>query len=263
MNNLAAKPSVPLAQSGSVRLKNRVARLADRRSDARQSPRALEGSSTGALLSALLMEIDETILPREISVETDDGKDVVVSASNRRLVGLSNADPAECTDPKFVLDRLRAVFAGAATATIELARAEAAFSRGHNGVSAESLLATLLFKVEDRPEPNPIPIFFAALQNQMLAWVTLSHAGRLHKHGGDARWKDRLVDLTRSQLANLEAQRRQSQVSPTQSSCVLLNFGDEDGFILLYARSTTSGFLAMLPMACLTEIQSAWNARPG
>jgi hypothetical protein len=263
MSNLATKAPLPVTQSGSVRLKNRVARLADRRGRARQGSRALDGASSEALLSALLLEIDEIILPREIRAETDDGKGVDVLVSNRRLVGLSNADPAECTDPRFVLDRLRVVFAQASAAAIETGRVEKALSRVHNGVSAESLLSILLVEVEEQPEPNPIPTFFAALQSEMLAWVTLSHAGRLHKHGGDARWGDRLVDLTRSQLANLESQRRQSQTSPTQSSCVLLNFGDGDGFILLYARSTTSGFLAMLPMACLTEIQSAWKARNG
>jgi len=260
MNNLAEKS--PEVAECSI-LKDRVGRLADRRVAASGGMRNLEGDCAEALLANLLREVDETILPRRLTVAIAGGGTIEVVVSNRRLIGLTNVEASQCTDPKGVLDHLRSAIGQSTTAESRSERTENTFSCAHTGVSARALLALLSVVERDVPDPNPIPSFFAELQSQMLAWVTLSRTGRIHKKAGEVLWQDRLVKLANSQLADLEAQRRQSRTSQGQSSCVLLNFGDEDGFILLYARSSTSGFLAMLPMACLAEIESAWKARPG
>lgn len=262
MNNRAEIPLKPVKDPESVGLIGCVGKLADRRIGKPGSHLGLAGDAPEKLLNALLVEIDETVLPRQLEIETDTGKTIEVLVSSRRLIGLSNSKSAECTDPRFVLDRLRATFDRASKASINTVRLENTFSRTHNGVSAVSLLAILSVKEQGHSQPNPIPTFFAGLQRQMLAWVTLSGSGRIHKAGGDTRWNSRLVELAKSQLPDLEAQRLQSQKTTNQPGCILLSFGDENGFILLYARSNTSGFLALLPAGGLEAIQSAWRARP-
>jgi hypothetical protein len=261
MNNLA-ETSPEVAESSI--LKDRVRKLANRRLATSGGVRDLEGDCAETLLASLLREIDETILPRRLIVTTTDGSTIEVVVSNRRLIGLTDTEASHCDDPKRVLDRLRSAIGQAASATVRTERTEDTPSCSHTGVSARSLLALLaLFSGvgQDVPEPNPIPEFFAELQSQMFAWVTLSRTGRIHKKAGEVVWQARLVKLAETQLADLEAQRLQSRTSQGQPACILLNFGDENGFILLYARSDTSGFLALLTTGNVTAIQTAWNAR--
>jgi len=255
MNNLAEISSETMNCTG---LKSRVERLTERRDDLSGGSRKLAG---GSLLRSVLMEIDETILPRRIKIAPHGGRPFDLLVSNRRLIAMSDVEAPDCADPRFVLDRLRAAVGQSRSATITCTRVKPAFSCAETGVSAEALLSSVSTVDRKIADPNPVASFFSELQSQMIAWVTLGRGGGVHKRAGDALWQDRLVTLVGSQLANLEAQRLNSRKSPGQPSCIFLNFGDKHGLTLLYARSDTSGFLALLPAGNLGAIQAAWNAR--
>jgi hypothetical protein len=83
--------------SEAARLRQSLGKLAAPGEVVGQGRRRLRGGTADALIAALLCEVDETILARALTFETDDGRDLTVEAYNRRLIRLVPPAPAGTT----------------------------------------------------------------------------------------------------------------------------------------------------------------------
>ena len=74
-----------------ARLKAKLAKLAQRERTAGEA-RRLKGGNAGELIAALVTEIDETILPRRLTL-TSEGRALHLAVANRRLQAMLSPAP--------------------------------------------------------------------------------------------------------------------------------------------------------------------------
>jgi hypothetical protein len=231
--------------------------------------RCLPGGSAKNLLAGLLLEIDEAILPRQIKVMADTGRITHLRIGNRRLLDIQPAQSLEsresCSsaDPGILLDHLNEALAGATEAEILVTRLAPEQCQVDKGCPAVALAAASAIVLHRQANPDPVPAFYAALKGDMIAWITLDRTGNCQKRGGEAGWVERLVDLSGDGLAEIDAQMVQALSAPDEPGCVILDFGGEGGFLLVYARSGSSGFAAILPASRISAAQTAWKTVAG
>ncbi len=249
-------------------LLDRVKRLAQPIQISQTGYRRLSGNSGESLLSALLSEIDETILSRRIKLVTDTEQTAYLHVAGRRLMRVSHspdeapAEPAHLVTAAALIGQLQTVFAGATKAALFNNRSGAGRARSDSGFSAAMLAAAALLDLAPHPDRDPVPGMFTALSVRMTAFVTLDPAGNILKRGGDKNWSHRLDTLARQGLDDIDAQLIQSLPRPEHPGCIMLSAGGSSGAVLLYARSQAAGFLAILPADALALAQSAWRGLP-
>lgn len=261
MRNLAETLPEELQSQALSSLQSRIARLARPDRNTGNGQHVLRGETGRERFLALLEELDETVLPRVVTVADGGGMSLSLVVMGRRLKAISNPDAPECSDPVSVRKYLWS-FIDRATQPrfISIARVGELPGVG-NGLAISSLSDGSFEGAPHHHDTNPVPGLFRHLQNEMLAWVTLNQQGQPLKQGGESAWTSRLVDLVETELSKLEAQRRQAQTSGKPAGCVLLSFGGQDGVTLLYARSDRSGFVALVATKSLARVQLGWAAQ--
>ncbi len=250
-------------------LKSRVKKLAKPIRVLANGHRYLSGDDPNSLLAGLLLEVHETILPREINVMADTGGVTCLQVGGRRLFAIGAGEELEshesCRSSKleFVLQHLKQVLSGAKSVELQVTHCAADTSHLDKGCSALALASAAAIVLDRQINLDPVPGLFAALKGEMTAWVTLDHSGNYSNRGGEPYMTDQLKDLTRNGLAEIDAQLVQSLTSPDHPGCVILDCGEESGLLLAYARSNSSGFAAILPISSLLNVQSAWKSVSG
>lgn len=269
MSNLAKVEQVAHPITRQVDLASRVKSFASPVTVLANGHRCLPGGSVRTLLAGLLHEIDEAILPRQIKMMTDTGRTSYLRVGNRRLLevqpaeALENQESCRSTEPGILLHHLNEALAGATEAEILITRLAPDLCQIDKGCPAVALAAASSIVLHRQANQDPVPAFFAALKGDMSAWITLDQTGSCQKRGGDSAWVDRLADLTRDGLAEIDAQMIQALSAPDQPGCVILNFGGDGGLLLVYARSGPSGFAAILPASRFSAAQTAWKNASG
>jgi len=269
MNRLAKVEQVAHPIVRQPDLKSRVSRLAKPVRMLANGHRYLSGGDPNDLLAGLLLEVHETILPREIKVMADTGAETYLQVGSRRLFGILPGEELEshesCRSSKleFVLQHLRQVLSGAKNVELHVARCTADTSHLDKGCSGLALASAAAIVLDRQINLDPVPGLFAALKGEMTAWVTLDRSGHCTGHGGERSLAGQLEDLARDGLAEIDAQMVQSITSPDHPGCVILDCGEESGHLLAYVRSNSSGFAAVLPASSLLAVQSAWKSVSG
>jgi len=250
-------------------LKSRVNRLAKPIRVLANGHRYLSGGDANTLLAGLLLEIHETILPREINVMADTGGTTCLLVGSRQLFGIRPGEELESHEScrsstlEFVLQHLKQVLSGAKSFELRVARFAADRCHLDKGCSALALASAAAIVLDRHINLDPVPGLFAALKGKMTAWVTLDQSGHCTGHGGEPSLAAELEGLARDGLAEIDAQMVQSLTSPDHPGCVILDCGEESGQLLAYARSNSSGFAAVLPASNLLAVQSAWKTVSG
>ena len=263
MSNLAVKTQGPQPISDLTNLNDRVKKLTHPVHVLANGYLRLQGENTESLLSALLSEIDETILPRRIRLVTNTDQVLHLYVTDRRLMRLARPkeqQTSQAARPSKLIDQLRELLAGATKAAIQSTRANVARSHSNPGYTASELAGVATLELTPPETSDPVPALFTTLASRMVASVTFDPAGNISGRGGNPDWLRQLENLARKSLADIDAQMIQSLSDPDQPGCLLLSAGDDDGFMLLYARSHASGFMAILPTSELPAIQPAWRA---
>jgi hypothetical protein len=224
------------------RLRDKLARLAagdDGRPETAQDP-----------LRAILLEIDETILPRTLTFQAADGAALVLEVANRRLqavVGLPG-DVAPETEGDGVLGPLPPDDAGALAAvaaalrdfahrhggiTVRAERLERGLDASGLGRSAAALAQAAGRELYDAPIPIPMPDpargFEAGLARLARATTAISDGAASAATGPDADAVRRLSSLGTAPLAALMA--RLGPRAARTGRFVVMAGGDEALFV--------------------------------
>jgi len=223
--------------------------------------RHLSGTTGKTLMMSLLVEFDETILPRQLTLETDTGRLVGLRVAGRRLLWIDSAagEPQPGTAGE-MLAALQQIFDGATTALLWSRRAARADPGDIAGIAISALVAAGgLFQSAPAPH-DPVPGLFNALSGRMTAWLMLDGPGNKVEQGGDATQLQRLGTLVREGLDDIEKQMAHALADPKEPGCVMLSSGGASGLTLLYARSGNSRLLALLASSDISGVLPAWRA---
>lgn len=195
-----------------ARLEDKLAKLRQRERIAGEG-RRLRGATAEALLAAVVTEIDETILPRNLSFSVEKGVTVHLSVANRRLQALvapapaldgidvaalagqplSDAEDAALGEVKKVL---LAAFADAAPVAIQSARPEGAGFPSDVGVPSNILARVWGLAEVSGEELSPEDIlsrFLSGIAEDAIAWLRIEGED-VTDQGGDAAVLEQLGD---------------------------------------------------------------------
>lgn len=195
-----------------ARLEDKLAKLRQRERIAGEG-RRLRGATAEALLAAVVSEVDETILPRNLSFAVENGATVRLSVANRRLQALVAPAPkldgldadklvghplADAEDPAIaeVKKVLLAAFADAAPVSIQSARPEGGGFPSDVGVPSNILArAWGLAEVsgEDISPEDILSRFLAGIGDDAVAWLRIQGED-VTDQGGDASVLEQLGD---------------------------------------------------------------------
>ena len=195
-----------------ARLEDKLAKLRQRERIAGEG-RRLRGATAEALLAAVVTEIDETILPRNLSFSVENGATVRLSVANRRLQALAAPAPdvngvdagklvghplADAEDPALgeLKKVLLAAFAEAASVSIQSARPEGGGFPSDVGVPSNILSRAWGLSETVGEEISPEDLlsrFLAGIGDDAIAWLRIQGED-VTDQGGDAAILEQLGD---------------------------------------------------------------------
>lgn len=171
-----------------ARLEEKLAKLRQRER-APGEARKLKGSDADALLAAIVMEIDETILPRRLSFALDANTAIHVSVANRRLQALLSPAPKgidsaladqelpDADDPKVAAlgVGLRAVLGDVESLTVSAERPKTLFA-SDIGVPTSQLAPAWGISTEAAAPAVPSEVlgaYLSSITNEANAWLRI------------------------------------------------------------------------------------------
>ncbi|MCF6233708.1 MAG: hypothetical protein L3J36_11540 [Rhodobacteraceae bacterium] len=239
----------------------RIQRLARPYGLLANAARHLSGNTGKTLMMSLLIELDETILPRHFTLETDTGHSVGLRVAGRRLLRIDQAvgdtQPGSAGE---ILAQLQQVFDGATKAWLCCRRAVRADPGANPGIAISALVAAGGLIQSAPAAHDPVPDLFNALSGRLTAWLMLNSPGNKVEQGGDSTQLHRLDTLAREGLEDIEIQMTHSLADPKGPGCVMLPWGGTNGLTLLYARSGHARLLALLASREISCVLPAWRA---
>lgn len=175
-----------------ARLEDKLAKLRQRERIAGEG-RRLRGANPEALLSSVVTEIDETILPRRLTFAVEDGATVHLAVASRKLQALVAPAPriagmeatglvdAPLSDPDDaavagVRDVLLAVFDGAGAVAIRSARPEGAGFASDVGIPAAILGRAWGVETAEPALPSADQVltqYLAEVSGDVLGWLRI------------------------------------------------------------------------------------------
>ncbi|MEO1178966.1 MAG: hypothetical protein AAFV87_17940 [Pseudomonadota bacterium] len=256
------------------RLKSKIARLATASGGHDTKGRSIldEGDSDG--LTAVLREIDETILPRALTLSSARGT-IVITAGNRRLIKIETVTGDELADVASVaglsltrpdvadLGRLRDALVAAFNSTPEVRVKSAPIPGGTmtfaDGTTAAALASAwgieLISGDAGRTvERAPLDTFLASMPNVPRAWVQLE-SGKPKAEGGAQDLVARLKNFADSaDMADLDM-----MAASEGSRFVAIGRAPDDGDCLLFVSRDAQSALLLLPSNQLETAKASWR----
>ena len=268
MTNLAQAYVPEMAEAHEDRLKSQLVRLGASIPRANSGLRRLSAPDARGLLANLLREVDETILPRRMDVETGGQVVAHLHVAARRLVHLTLPGPqisgvgglkAPDQIAMMFANQLLTVLTGATELTLRLSRLAPDPNAANTGCSARRLAGAASLEIGPTNHQDAARDFFAALGRYSIAWLTLDPDGVPIAGDGSEIQIARLSEMAQQDLDDLDWQLERTIPHPGAPGCLLLNYSDDVGFCLLYGRSDVGGFMAVLPAQAVPKIQPLWR----
>ena len=253
-----------------------LARLIERLARAGQGGRGPEPG-----LAGLLREIDETVLPRQITLFEGDRAVAQLAVSNRRLMafdpveGPQRGDPAPPADPetaaRLYARRLVDLFARHADLRFAVTGRNPRAAQGGIGASARALGALVGQSPGDDPGPGRLTDFAAALRPQARAWVEQG-AGRRDSGGSGEQIAALQAALASGLMAGpaggtgpgmaagpgAKTGAGTGRVGPGRPHCLMLPL--PDGLVLIGAEDYGHRFAALIPAAAAPAAMDHWHS---
>ncbi|CUH99539.1 hypothetical protein [Leisingera aquaemixtae] len=223
-----------------------------------QAQRAAAGQEP--LLPALLREIGETVLPREITLCIGQTPAAVLTAAHRRLAGLSLGGTAEAgaapEDPaaaaRLFAARLRRLEAQAASAGITFRRRPCAAPQGAGSCTAAQLQEALA-----AASRSPLGTLRSAAAAQALAWIHCPAGAQAPVSGGPAPLLQQL-QAVRSAFAASAARPGSARMPAHRPDCLLLPVSPN--LRILAAAHEDELLLLALPPGAVPGLIETWDA---
>jgi len=274
----------------SENLLKRITRIADAGTTYKQGRRVLtEGGST-AILPALLQEIDETILARELTFHSDTGNSITLVAKGRRLWRICAAKPKNMipkgaeliavnlsdnnTDEMRALTKLMHKFAETAKSlSVSIAETEPDSDYSAMGLSVRILRNTWeisadISATDDGPKdapatadsPESLHEFVAGLSSEILASAVMADDTLISSSGSDKQIK-LLQDLMKQHLGAMDAEFKKLRNKASPHSLIILN--RDNKYFIISARMKNQTALIVCKPEKMPTIVSAWQQLAG
>lgn len=258
------------------RLRDKIGKLASQSAAISKSGRQILTSDDANGLAAVLSEIDETILPRHLTLLSDTGK-VVLGAGNRRLMAIVRvegdalADMAEVVgvsmtrpdvaDLGRVRDLMTVAFSTSKSILVTSTPNDGDTFSFADGTTAAALASAWGVDLDGAlagdgaAGQDHVSRFLGAMASTPSAWLQLS-AGKPAAEGGDATLVLRLKDFADSaDLADLDM-----LSAPDQSRFVAIGRAPGDGDCLVFVSDEEEAALLLLPADQLDTAKQHWIA---
>ena len=257
MTTPVAKATIEENSAGGSRLARVLTRLAE---PGQGLPSVVDGGAN-EILAVLLREIEETVMPRRLSLF--DGANLLIRLviSNRRLVSTRLPDGPEVAAP--VEPRAAAqLWAGQInTALRDVRSARFAYERSseHEVADAVGCSAAMLAKAAGLTPPAPeaprtLSDFFSVIGGFAIAWIFMPTKGSGDTRGGDAALVVRL-----SEFAARARSEGKPRLGPAQPECVILPLAGGINFVS--ASLGDEELFAFIPASRVSQAISAWQKR--
>jgi hypothetical protein len=242
------------AAPGSARILAQLDRLAQRVRLNGLGHRRLAAANPRDLTTALLRDIDETILPRQVRVTTDAGQSFTLDISGRRLMRLvvpgSGGVVGEPEDPceaaRALAADLRRSLQRATELTLQTQRMDANTDRAQVGSSAEALAAALGIDLEASEGERGLDRLLRNLRRHSIAALVFDGHGRPQQRIGAADDLATLETLAAVHLQPACATLIRTLPRNTRNGCMLLGAGAGSGRHALVGLSDKHRVAALL-----------------
>lgn len=161
--------------------------------------RRLAAESREVLLSAILAEIDETVLPRRVDLDLADGSSLPLDVAGRRVLALPQGNdplPDNPDDAAHVVARALTAHLGATRSITIAVRRLVRAPDAVTGCGAEHLARALGLRAQADPGHDIATGLARALDASAMAWVRLASPGQIAAQGGVAEVARDLASLS-------------------------------------------------------------------
>lgn len=257
-----------------VRLEEKLTKL-QRKTAATGGPRVLRAGDVEGLLSAVVTEIDETILPRCLGFSVGDGAPLALAISHRRcqavmapmpsLAGtnLSALEGVALDSESDLIATLKMAFVSLIGSSGELkvttARLPTASYSADTGVTAQNLASAWgLGEVYTAPRTaeEVMTDFLATLGEGGHVWLHIV-GENVVKGSGSAEDKAALSDVAALFLDGYFA--KFENIYPTESGAVFTALAANGGSAVLFAETEDQSVFAQVAFSALPELAATWS----
>ena len=249
---LATYPS-EIGQGPSKRTLSRLQRLGQRVRLNGLGHRKLSESDTRALTTALLRDVDETILPRHVRVVTNAGQRFSLDIAGRRLLRLvvagSGGSVGQPDDPieaaKALAAELKRALLRSTEVTLQSFRMDSAEDRMDVGCSAGALAAALGVDLEGLAGESTTDKVLRALDRHAQAALVLDGHGQEKQHLGDPTLTERLSAIAADHMRDIVVAMQQTMGRDKKTGCMSFGSDNESGAHFICALCDKKRILAL------------------
>ncbi len=254
------------------RLNEKISKLGEASPQAGAGQRDILAGSDG--LTAVLREIDETILPRRLTLTASAGS-IALTAGNRRLISIDQIDGEGLEEVKGTaglsltrpdvadLGRLRDAFVTAfgetASILVDSKPPEGKAPSFADGTTAAALasawgLSLAVQAGDEDSDQDALESFLGKLPGMSRAWLRLS-TGKIADDGGDQEELLRLKDFADSaDLADLDM-----LSTSEERRFISIGRAPDDGTCLIFVSDKLDAALLLIPAEKLDNARAAWR----
>ncbi len=252
----------PMGQDGTAhRLRDALVRLALDR-DMLLAEKRQTATDDKSLMRLLIREIDDTVLPRKIGLQSGEGIVATLTASNRRMIELQTAGttilPEGEAEPNAVVQAyaqaIKALGQGSGSITLQpLGRAS------QSATNSSACSAASLAKVADAMgHENGLQEFFQRVKSRSTAWILRTGEGQTPQRGGASdvlQVLDMLLHITTEQRSKKGALSRLDRATP---SCTAVSVSP--GLQAILATDGHDALLAAISHDDMVAVMAHWQA---
>ncbi len=259
----------------SENLLDRISRIAEAGTTFKQGRRVLSEGKNEAILPALLQEIDETVLARELTFHSDTDKSITLVAKGRRLWRICAAQPNSLIpkgadlknanisgDDEAAMAALRKLmqeFAKSANMlSVSISETDPDNDYRAMGISVRMLrdMLTTAAAAADTAESNQLKGFVESLKAKALASAVMADDNLIYSSGTDKQIK-LLESLLNDQLEAMNADTSKLQKTASRRNLIAMN--RDSKYFIICARTSDQAALIVCKPDILPEIVSTWQ----
>lgn len=205
--------------------------------------RKLSDSDTRALTTALLRDIDETILPRHVRVSTNAGQKFALDIAGRRLLRLvvagSGGSVGQPDDPieaaKILAGELKRALMRSTEVTLQSFRMDSAEDRTDVGCSAMALAAAMGLDLDALAGESVTDKAWRALGQHARACLMMDGHGREIRAQGDAPLNDSLRQIAETHMTDIVQAMQHTMGRDHKTGCMSFGADSDTGAHLICA----------------------------
>ena len=248
----------------SKRLQAKLSRLIALSRDSAANLRVLKASKQQSMAGLILNEVNETVLPRRLYFERDNGTAIGFDVSGRRIYSVIKSDGTpHQTEPDAGPEGLAAIAAAelatfardAHETTVTRERLSAVDISGFLGCGIQRLADQLSLPLET-PNDGANTDLAGQIQNRLQAWIRLDARADPVAIGGD----DRVIDYLGAFFALNAGQIQQQLPEPPHAGLLLLSEGGPKADALMCLRTADLWMIGTLPPGDLPAVLQSWQS---